>query len=149
MDLFRCPKIPGGLTLTTEACATSWKKSRHAKPWDGIRWYCSGCDIGMANANADACAAVKKICSCCKKPARRYILGMLCISCYNRMIEIITGKDRRMNAPLFGVREVIGAVVSATYNGVRMCRSLYCRTSRDSHIGVLFSRAPIKYGGVA
>ena len=50
LTLFECPRRPGNLLLTQQACATSHKMSQSAVEEAKVRlWDCIGCPTGAAN----------------------------------------------------------------------------------------------------
>ena len=50
LTLFQCPRRPGNLLLTKQACAASHKMSQSAVEEAKVRlWDCIGCPVGAAN----------------------------------------------------------------------------------------------------
>lgn len=97
--LFQCPRHPGGLRLLPGACAASWRRGTTAKPWDAA-YRCRGCAVGAEHAGEVAQPApVPARCCWCERPGQRLIWGVFCISCANRFLECVRGKDRRGNRP--------------------------------------------------
>lgn len=100
-DTFVCPRYPGGLTLSTGACASMWREGQHAQPWDR-RYRCRGCEIGAGHAGAAAVAPPAppdRECLRCGAVAPRLLRQQLCVSCYNRERELLTGRYRRKQPP--------------------------------------------------
>lgn len=94
MDLFDCPRWPGGLRLTATACAASFRKHRAADESP-----CFGCAIGAANAGeALPETGEPALCPWCGRRPAKTVRG-LCVSCYNRLRECTIGRDRRGKAP--------------------------------------------------
>lgn len=101
IELFTCPRHPGGLRLTESSCAAQWQRGRLAAPWDSV-YRCHGCAIGAANAGCPPPppAPGRTLCCRCGRIGMRLIRGQICVSCYNREREVRIGKDRRGNVPV-------------------------------------------------
>lgn len=99
IELFTCPRHTGGLRLTTLACAANWRKHKDATA-DGRFHPCHACPIGAVNAGEPAPGPRDTSnCCYCGRPARRLICKSLCVSCFNRVREVITGRWRRQLPP--------------------------------------------------
>jgi hypothetical protein len=106
-DLFTCPRHPGDLRLTPDACAALWARGRAADALDPVA-RCQGCPIGAGHARAPLSAAEPRpplVCVGCGAPCggttgRRLVVACgLCVSCYNRERECALGADRRGRPP--------------------------------------------------
>jgi hypothetical protein len=120
MDTFVCPRHPGELTLSHEACAGLYRRSRRAAAWDAAR-LCRGCEIGAA-ANAPPAKDAHppparptprprptpappsldldldtRCCWCGKSgDGRRLVCDhLLCVPCANRLYEVARDAHRR------------------------------------------------------
>jgi len=47
--MFTCPRMPGGLRLSSQGCASSYQRGKKSEPWE-IAHHCQGCEIGAGNA---------------------------------------------------------------------------------------------------
>lgn len=99
-ELFECPRHTGNLRLTTASCAQNWRRAKKAEPWDTLR-VCRGCDIGAGHAGEDPIPAspADRECLRCGATDKRLLRGQICISCYNRERELLTGRYRRQAPP--------------------------------------------------
>lgn len=99
-DLFTCPNHTGELRLTTSACAANWRRAKNAQPWDSLR-VCWGCPIGAANAGEapTPAAPTDRACLRCGATGRRLVRKQICVSCFNREREVVTGRYRRLVPP--------------------------------------------------
>lgn len=99
-DLFECPRHTGGLRLLPTACASNWQRAKKAMPWDALR-VCKGCEIGAFNAGEalPPLAPSDRECLRCGKTDQRLVRRQICISCYNRERELLTGRYRRAVPP--------------------------------------------------
>lgn len=97
---FRCEKMRA--TLSTEACATNWRRSNYERNDD--RSACKCCPIGALHAgDGDASMSPFKdttICARCHRTDGRLIRGMICVSCYNREREQLLGRNAKGTAPV-------------------------------------------------
>lgn len=99
MDLFTCPRHAGDLTITPATCAQMYRRGKRAEPWDACA-RCRGCEIGAKHAGEIIVAEpAMRECLRCGRKARRLIGNRLCLSCYNRERELITGHYRRKKPP--------------------------------------------------
>ncbi len=108
--LFTCPKTPGHLKLSPEACAARWRCARREKADVGhpLR-FCRSCAIGVRHAGVvmmpqtpgahELRRLVERCCSRCGRQARRLISGRLCPSCYNRHAEVLRARNARGKLP--------------------------------------------------
>jgi hypothetical protein len=99
-EMFTCPHHVGNLRLTPQACAQNWKRARKAEPWDALR-VCRGCEIGAGHAGETPApqAPSARECLRCGGTDKRLVRGQICISCYNRERELLTGRYRRTVPP--------------------------------------------------
>ncbi len=102
--LFTCQRHPGGLRLTPQACARQWQAGKSALPWDRL-YPCRGCAIGAGHAGE----AVPDLgdddphrCLYCGRRNLRLVSKLICISCANRVFELLRGRFRRNEPP--GIR---------------------------------------------
>lgn len=101
-DLFTCPRYSGGLRLLPTACALRWRKARGADPWDP-GYPCRHCAIGAAHAGEPFTPQnpESRRCSWCGRLNGRLVLRrMVCVSCFNRALEIGSQTGRRGRPPL-------------------------------------------------
>lgn len=98
-EMFQCPHYGGTLRLTVGACAKQFEKAKQAQRWDRL-YPCRGCEIGARNAG-EPCIKTKDLGHClrCGNKATRLIRKQICVSCYNREREVLTGKYRRAHPP--------------------------------------------------
>lgn len=139
MDLFTCPRHVGQLRLTKTACAAMWEAGRYAPVWDATKRVCHGCEIGRAHAGLHvSCETIDTSCVCCHRANRQMVYGLVCISCYNRSLELLKGRTRRGNPPGFG------SVRDATPWRVVQLRGLCVATTKPDSIrgrSVILTRA--------
>ena len=100
---FRC--LPYRATLSISACAYRWRKAQRVRGDAAIPFEkCRTCPIGAAHAG-EAVTYYSPLfgkpicCRCGKVSMRRMIGGRLCLSCYNREVEIRRGRNSKGNAP--------------------------------------------------
>lgn len=146
IQLFTCPRHPGELRITLNACAELWRRWNTVTHVDKTS-HCQGCALGAKHAQAplplQARLALRPTCACCGRSDLRYVPSRaLCISCYNRELEIKRGYDRRKN-PLKG--RSIAPVCILDINGQQVRRpskSLLAMTlwALRSHPGAVISR---------
>lgn len=100
MELFTCPNHPGNLRLTREACAKQYQAGKKTKPWDRL-YLCKGCALGAEHAGEAPAPAQPKEREClrCGATGRRLVRNQICVSCYNRERELLTGRYRRRSPP--------------------------------------------------
>jgi len=116
LKMFTCPNLPGNLRLTANSCSTQWKKASEQKPGKGCPLFeCRGCEIGAKNSGVLHPEELRKpceidrICLNCHKPASSLVYKRLCISCYNRVLEVVKGVNAKgtkpvKHGPVFTVR---------------------------------------------
>lgn len=136
---FICPRHVGQLRLTKTACAAMWEAGRYAPVWDATKRVCHGCEIGRAHAGLHvSCETIDTSCVCCHRANRQMVYGLVCISCYNRSLELLKGRTRRGNPPGFG------SVRDATPWRVVQLRGLCVATTKPDSIrgrSVILTRA--------
>lgn len=107
IEYHELPELPGKkffrcsvhrATLTTEACAGMWNKSRSQEPPDSLL-ACKSCPVGAIHAG-DTEANLSRlrdsdICPRCHRGGSRMIKDELCVSCYNRQREFVKGRNAR------------------------------------------------------
>jgi hypothetical protein len=110
MDTFICPRSPTALSITETGCAGLYKRAIRLKgdPASPVHM-CLGCEIGARHAGVKAPAASAlqgtaaisfyRQCVQCKRVPTRLIHGRLCLSCFNRQIEILNGRNARRSTP--------------------------------------------------
>ena len=96
---FRCERQRA--TLSTEACASNWREGNHENAES--RMGCRNCPIGAVHAG-EALASMSAFkgtptCARCHRGAERLIHGMHCVSCYNRQLELMKGRNAKGTAP--------------------------------------------------
>ena len=107
MELFTCPSIPGNLRLTAISCSNQWKRSAEKKPGKGeVLFECRGCEIGAKNSGESFVSDLRKpsevdrICCRCHRHAKNFVYKRLCISCYNRGLEVLKGVNAKGSKPV-------------------------------------------------
>ena len=105
--LFTCPSPAYcGLRLTPTACADNWKRARTAAPWDRL-FPCRGCEIGAGHAGETPSLAPGddgRKCCFCNRSDQRLVCKTVCVSCANRIFELMRGRYRRDAPPGLGAR---------------------------------------------
>jgi hypothetical protein len=120
ITLFTCPRHPGNLRLTPNACAASYQRGKTAKEFETAR-LCRGCPIGASHSGEEVQQELPettcRLCPRKKIAGRKIVYGNLCISCYNRLLEAFKGRNAKHCTPqkLCG-RSVHDAVVVARQN---------------------------------
>jgi len=104
--MMKCDR--NGATLTTRGCAAMFRSAAETKPepWQS-KFACRGCPIGAVNAGVAVAVAndtaamdeARRCCPRCDRLAPRLINGHLCITCYNRQLDVVRGFNRRGNRP--------------------------------------------------
>lgn len=121
-DLFACTRHVGNLRLTPSACAGMWRRGRRAGQFD-LAKMCRGCPIGAGHAGIDPSrieaelladeVATATTCIRCGKPAKRMISLTLCVSCSNRCLEWLKGRNRKGTFPAtFGSLSIYRAALT-------------------------------------
>lgn len=96
IEMFTCERHTGGLRLTRNACATSYR--RHQRP-EHHHHPCHRCELGAQHAGAPPPGpAPSRTCAWCGAQGRRLVFKVICVSCYNRARELATGRFRRASA---------------------------------------------------
>ncbi len=107
LSLFECPRHPGGLRLLPKACATMWRGAKGAEPWDRL-FPCRGCAIGATHAGEAPPPPEPgddgRKCCFCGRTDQRLVCKTLCVSCANRILELLRGRYRRDAPPGLGAR---------------------------------------------
>lgn len=96
--LFTCPRRDGNLRLTEHACAQSFLKRQGDQHHP-----CHRCEIGAGHAGASLQPERGTACAWCGNSGR-LIFSCICVSCFNRCREIVTGKFRRGKPPKLAER---------------------------------------------
>jgi len=122
---FDCPNNLG--MLSVKACGSLWSEAMTREAiHDGRRVTCRCCRVGQAHASGDtvqndgqveggrSALLGTKSCARCGRQNGRLVRGAVCISCYNRELEWIKGRNGKGTAPKF-VRPVFPASVAAIY----------------------------------
>ena len=93
LELFHCAQQR--LDLSREACA-GFHLRRHTVA-------CARCPVGAHHAGRQAPPQhlTEHACARCERVGQRIIQGRLCVSCFNRQLELERGRDRKGNAPRF------------------------------------------------
>jgi hypothetical protein len=102
-EIFRC--TPWRANLSIPACADRWTRAQTARGdlADELR-LCMGCRIGAAHAGERFVERspnyLSNRCARCRHGSgRRLIGGKLCLSCYNRELEWLKGKNGKGTIP--------------------------------------------------
>ena len=91
LELFHCAQQH--MDLSREACADFHKRRKTAS--------CARCPIGAHHAGRQAPPQrlTESTCARCERVGQRIIQGRLCVSCFNRQLELERGRDRKGNVP--------------------------------------------------
>jgi len=136
VEMFTCPRMPGGLRLSPASCASSYQRGKKAEKWETAH-LCQGCDIGAQHAGEVVAKIVERPmhrCRACGAQSYRLVHGIICVSCFNRLAEALKGKNARGKMPLKWRAYVNAANVAM----VRRGRFLFAGQGRLTYI----SRAP-------
>lgn len=99
-NFFRCERMRA--TLSTDACQASWRRADALN--DGSHHACRLCPIGAVHAGevAASMSPLKGTLTCarCHRSAGRLIHGMVCVSCYNREMEKVKGRNAKGTKPI-------------------------------------------------
>lgn len=102
---FQCDRLR--MRLTTTSCAGFWRAAQKL-PRDSGRNIvnCKGCPVGAANAGQPIAQsrvawteADGGTCIRCWKTGRKMVSGRICVSCYNRQLEVVKGRNRKGSRP--------------------------------------------------
>ncbi len=111
IETFRCEKRQ--LTLSRRGCARLHESAscERPQPWEG-RAACRLCRTGAENRHKflggppptpgptfAAAEAWGPVCVRCRRISDRLIRQRLCPSCYNRQLEVVTGRNAKGNRP--------------------------------------------------
>lgn len=137
--LFECPNYPGGLMITENSCAESW---RMAKKNNERMQICKGCLIGAKNAGEDASSSRKRstidcICGRCNRPATRFVYNRICISCANRGYEFIKNKNAKGKPPTRIPKLFQVVVLFLNQDGIHYQLFDYVASLEEAEIGVI------------
>jgi hypothetical protein len=93
------------LRLLETSCTRLWLSCRDAPPapWEG-RALCVDCPAGAVRAGVElapptAAALLRHVCARCGQESDRIIGGLFCISCYNRHLEVLRGRNGKGTRP--------------------------------------------------
>ncbi len=126
LRMFECKRIPGNLTLSVASCAKSWKDGNGSDPDKRMRFHhCTRCQQGAIHAGCGTQSVVnpyymRKRCPRCDRPSARMIGGRICVSCYNRELEVLKGRDGRGKTPK-NLPQVHPEAVAMVVNGRFAC----------------------------
>lgn len=108
--------LPYSATLSKTFCSQSHKKA-NSKEGMAAKWRtkCRQCPVGAESLGSDEYLARStlfgsKVCARCEKKSTRLVRGVVCLSCYNRELDGITGLNAKGN-PLKLVRTYYCATV--------------------------------------
>ena len=102
LKFFRCE--PHAATLSMGGCGARWRAAQVATGdvQEGTH-ACRTCPIGAAHAGSPhvTCSRLygAALCPRCRFGATRIIGGRICVNCYNREREMISGRNSRGNVP--------------------------------------------------
>lgn len=98
LRLFRCEKHRA--ELTAAACAGRFKSAQALSKHDvSTLSLCRFCPTGAAHAGKAIAYKPPATCVRCERKATKLVRGLLCVSCYNRQLEVAKGRDRRGKPP--------------------------------------------------
>lgn len=149
--MFQCEKRRA--SLLTTSCSKMWAEGNR-KGSDDRFWLCKGCSIGAHHAGVgDSTLSpiyAAPVCARCGVGATRLIHGHLCVSCYNRSLEYLKGRNARGNAPVthpklhrLKIRYMAGGrVKSLEKPNVVSCLELVVAVLRDEPKQATFSVSP-------
>jgi len=100
---FQCPAY--GTTMSDSFCGRSYQDAkRQAEPRHPA---CRGCAVGALHAGDKAPPPAsmlgRLLCCRCHRSTRRLLHGALCISCYNRELEVIKGRNAKGRPPVHAI----------------------------------------------
>jgi hypothetical protein len=94
LTVFDC--VPLRATLQPSACASNWKKNLEGS-------VCRSCSLGAIHSGESPGELLdtsrKRTCIRCQRGAGRLLAGCLCLSCFNRAREVLTGRNAKGTAP--------------------------------------------------
>lgn len=143
---FVCPRGVGKLSDT--ACSKLYGEAMSPKGLrEGLRFKCRGCPLGAQHSGIEPLEQVASkllsslSCTRCLNPAARLIRGKICVSCYNREREYLTGRNAKGNAPV-RVRPVMPATVAYKDGDSVQVRQIDCVASRlEAFLSVIRSES--------
>lgn len=98
LRLFRCDTHRAD--LTPSSCASRFKSAQELSKHDvSALSRCRYCPTGAAHADERLAYKPPRDCVRCGRHAYKLVRGLLCLSCYNRQLEVVKGRDRRGNPP--------------------------------------------------
>jgi hypothetical protein len=102
VQFFACERL--GANMTAQGCATRWTKAQHATGQMAERFEkCRACPIGAAHSGRTHVHLSPlhgaKLCPRCETGQMRIIAERVCVNCYNREREMLSGRNARGNAP--------------------------------------------------
>lgn len=122
LKFFRCEWLK--CSMSQEGCGRRFLQAAAAKGQAAERFEsCRACPIGAAHAGSDHVHLSPlygaAICPRCREGTTRMIGNPLCVGCYNRERELLSGKNARGNAPveLARTRALRTLEFSFTFNG--------------------------------
>ena len=97
--------MTGNLRLLPQACAQNFRRAKKTEPGDPVH-ICRGCEIGAGYAGEQLPNPVDDARQCvfCGRKDQRLVAGLVCISEFNRLSELMRGRFRRDNPPGLGAR---------------------------------------------
>jgi hypothetical protein len=99
VQYFQCDKLLASLSV--KSCADMWRSATMAGNERLTR--CKNCTVGAGHAGeAEASVSPLRgaiVCARCHETGRRLVAKHLCVSCYNRQLEIIKNQNARGVAP--------------------------------------------------
>jgi len=100
-NYFVCPSYQA--VLSTTACSKLYSEAKYAH--EARHPTCRGCAIGAKHAHdaqpADGAGIYgSMLCARCHRPGSRLLYGALCISCTNRQLERIRGRNGKGRFPI-------------------------------------------------
>ena len=112
-DYFVRPEVPGQkyfrctplrATLSVSSCASRWRGANlDVKRIDPMN-RCGGCRLGAEHAGERvievAAVQAHRVCSRCLRPSSRLIHGVKCVSCFNRELEVVKGRNAKGLPPV-------------------------------------------------
>lgn len=85
------------------SCAARWKLANHEKLPDPMN-RCTGCEVGAEHAGERLIVVspiqAHRVCCRCLRSASRLIRGVICVSCFNRELEVIKGRNAKGLPPV-------------------------------------------------
>lgn len=152
--MFRCERLSA--TLQVPACAARWREANDRNASERLD-QCRNCSLGAKHAGAGEISLSPlrgmSICARCQQGTTRLVRRHLCVSCYNREREYLTGRNAKGSAPIkhptlypIEIQFQVGDAVQRLQLRAASSEELIVATLRDTSKQVTFafrSRRPM------